>query len=580
MLLMILTSCNETIHNPMLCEAASLIESSPDSALSMLERISPDKLDNDDQRMYRRLLLLEASDMAMQIHESDKEIQEIISYFVDGNKASRLHPEIYYYAGRTYADLRQDHKALAYFNKALRSLSARENPSLENRIHAQKGVLYFVHNLSAHCKEEFKKHVALTDIIYNDTTKADSRERIGARLTLSCAYLLSNQLDSAEAIFNDLRIPVAKLNDSITTTTFNIQLCQLYIHKGDYKTADSIASLTTMYVDDASKPSVVSISNKIKRHSGETSFDEQAIKSFLDNPNLNIQYNAALTLANIGKQRNDEDMVYEYAVKAYEIVNNIQNEYNENSLAEMDEILNTSELEKELTQISLKRQRAVTWIIILIPFCLLLTSIIIIFINRTKLRKTNFELYVRNMKDSNNNTIINLENQICVLTESIEAERQEISEAQIKLDIERKQLAEGQSQLEYDRLTLATEKENLINKEKKEQLKNDLKLSNIIAHLIDQLSIPEGKITDSDIAALKETLTFIYPGFISRLNELGLGKRDYTDAMFIKINIPQKLCAFYFHTSPASLTNIRKRLFLRHCKDSTSTSWKHFILNI
>lgn len=234
----------------------------------------------------------------------------------------------------------------------------------------------------------------------------------------------------------------------------------------------------------------------------------------------------------------------------------------------------------DLPDFSTDKMNARIWITILLPICLILTGVIILCLNKIKLRKTNSEEDGRCLKEYDYEITSDPENNLRLLAESIGIERQKIAFAQTRLELERKQLAERERLLEIERLLFNTEKECWRNKKQKSQLKNDLKLSNIISHIIEQLSIPDGKIANSDIALLKETLSLTYPNFISNLNELGLSERDYIDALFIKVSIPQKLCASYFHTSPSSLTNIRKRLFLKHCKDSTSTSWKHFILNL
>ncbi|MDE6576994.1 MAG: hypothetical protein K2K58_02330, partial [Muribaculaceae bacterium] len=513
----------------------------------------PENLDNDDQRMYCRLLLLEFADKTYHSPKDDKEIKEIMNYFIDGNRAPQLHPEIYYYAGRTYAELNKDALALSFFDKALHTLKPGEDISLQNRIHAQKGNLYNIHHLYSHGIKEFKQHVILTDSIYSEkNNRVHLKERIGARLALAVVYIPAKQSDKAWEIYKELEKPVAFLNDPIITTTFHSQLAQAYLYKGNYRQADSIATLEPTHVNNASKPSVISIQNKLKRVSSDSTFDEISTSSLLDNSDFETRYQAALTMFDIAKQRQDAEMMLKYAILAHDTEEKIQRKYNENSLAEMENILTHTELEKENLKLSLEGQTKTIWIIVLSAVCIMIVTVCIIIFFRHRMRKLRFDLYLQKLKEENYKRTLELESQIEALNT--------VYEEEIK--------------------KLMAEKEMLENKEKESFLKNDLKLSKITAFFLSQLSSPNGSINKEDLENLQRILTLVYPDFMSRISELNLSSKDLTDAMLIKIKIPQKLCASYFNVSPSSLANMRKRLFNKYCKETSCSTWKEFILHL
>ena len=115
-------SCGDSVSTPILLEAERLAETDPDSALSILDTLTSSHLRGSDEIMLRRLLILEAKDKKFIPHKDDSEINALLDYFIGGNNLPRIHPLVYYYAGRVNSDLNNDAKALAYYRKALDEL--------------------------------------------------------------------------------------------------------------------------------------------------------------------------------------------------------------------------------------------------------------------------------------------------------------------------------------------------------------------------------------------------------------------------------------------------------------------------
>lgn len=554
------TCTNTNLNHPKLKVAKEMIDHNPDSALIILQEIDPSILWNQDQRMYRRLLIIEASDKAYFPTKNDKEISDVLNYFIRKNRAKEIHSEIFYYAGRSYSDLREDEKSLDFFNKALRELRVHPNVKLENCIHAQLGKLYSSHGLSKHLLREINTHVRLTDSIYNDMNdKVHQRERINARLTLAAAYRQARLIDSGLYVYNQLKPEIDKLNDSIITTIYCTQLALHYLHGNDYAKADSILQLAPKAVDRASLPSVESIFNLFAVRRDGATVNEKTTEELLSNSNLEIQYQAAMTLAKISQERKDGEMLLKYAQKIFEIDEKFHKEYNENALAEMEKILDQTQLENDNLMLSISNQKKEMWLIIAISSILLLIALIVIFYKNASQRQTQSKLEIEKIKNENSKHIKNLEEKIAALNE-LEKVYEENSKAE-------KREIEIQNKLQED-------------KRKEQQLEAALRLAKIREVILNKLSSPDDKLTSADLNSLRKCISANYAGFFDTLSKLRLSPEAVTDAMFIKIHLPIKLCALYFNKTSSAISNSRRRQFEKLCDGSSFNSWKDFILSI
>ncbi|MDE6007813.1 MAG: hypothetical protein K2G90_01235 [Muribaculaceae bacterium] len=536
------------MQHPLLQEANKIIDENPDSALLFLKKINLSQLKNENQRMYRRLLIIKATDKAYISPKDDKEIKDVMNYFIQHPETKDIYPEVYYYAGRTYRELREDGKALAFFNKALRELRDKPNPKLENCIHSQLSALYSTHGLIRHSLDEVKKYVRLTDSVYNKKNDESHKHRIGARLSLAAFYRQARFIDSGLYVYKELEPEIARLNDSILTTTYYTQLALTYLYGNYYAEADSIINLSPRVVDRASLPSVESIFNLFALRLDKSKINEKTTEELLSNPILELQYQAALTLAKIAQDRNDGEMLLKYARKIFEINEKIQKEYNENSLAEMEEIIDHARLENENLLLTLSNQRKEQWLTILILSSLLLIAIIAGLYIRSRFKQVKGNLEIERLKNENSRQIRELEDKINILNKKI-SDSDQVGE----IDSERR---------------------------KADELKKNLDLAKITERIMNSLTSRGAKITDTDLLNLRKCISGRYPGFLQTLLDMGVSNDNIVDAMFIKINVPQKMCAAYFRITSSGISNSRRRLFDKHCADTGFKNWKDFILSL
>lgn len=87
-------------------------------------------------------------------------------------------------------------------------------------------------------------------------------------------------------------------------------------------------------------------------------------------------------------------------------------------------------------------------------------------------------------------------------------------------------------------------------------------------------------INKDDFGRLETALYEQYPKFIPLLKYLHLPQRDFNDAMLIKINLPQKICAAILGISVTGLASARKRLLEKHGLSGTFKSWTDYIQSL
>ena len=114
-----LSSCSSSVKNPLLLCADSLMEVSPDSALSILESISsPQKLSRADRALYA-LLLTQARHKNYVPLDDDSLIKTAVDYYGDRDKSLRA-AQAHYYWGATYRDMGRTSFAVEEYLKAIR----------------------------------------------------------------------------------------------------------------------------------------------------------------------------------------------------------------------------------------------------------------------------------------------------------------------------------------------------------------------------------------------------------------------------------------------------------------------------
>lgn len=111
-------ACGQHRYPQSLLQADSLINIQPDSALSLLQDVSPETRQwSKADIMYHHLLMVKAADKTGELMTTANMIDALVNYYEDEGDQSLL-PSAYYLAGRTRIEMQDGPAALLYFQKA------------------------------------------------------------------------------------------------------------------------------------------------------------------------------------------------------------------------------------------------------------------------------------------------------------------------------------------------------------------------------------------------------------------------------------------------------------------------------
>lgn len=486
--------------------------------------------------MYAALLSVKAKDKAYVKIKSDSTILPLLAYYIEGVRERELHPLVNYYAGRTYYELGKPDLALKYFRQAAYLLGKDGDPHLLDCINSQISGLYFDNHLYRHALKYVKRQLKYS------LMNPDSVYAFNTRLSLAFKYRMLNIIDSAEMIYQHLALQVDTLSCELAKSQYYTQVASLLMRKRQYSEADSIISSHKIIWDKGSGHAILHILNKKDIRKNDFTNIIARAKKILELPDNAPRQSAAKTIATIYRERGMLDSAMFYT-NLYAIITDSILDSHMLPLTETEKLLENAEFENEnlLLKSSIKDRN----ILIYISFSIVIILVAAIWIIRMyfQLKNTRKDLEIKEIKEETDKIITD-------------------------------------NRKEIDRLTIELkQKENqLIDKENRiREITSGLNLRKATDDILQKAHRDINSINKHDFSHLEATLYEQYPEFIPQLKSLNLQLRDFYDAMLIKINLPQKICAGILRISVTGLASARKRLLERKGLIGSFNSWADYI---
>ena len=226
-----LSSCSSpSVKNPLLLCADSLMETYPDSALSILESITyPQKMPRADRALYA-LLLTQARHKNYIALEDDSLIKTAVDYYGDKKKSLRA-AKAHYYWGATYSEMGYTSFAVEEYLTAIRLMPVRDE------------FLAMIYDNLAECYERDE----LFDIAIGAYRQAYQILRGGSQQIyplrgIARMCLLQNKKDSALVYYQQALDCALVEQDSSLIGALYHDLAMAYNEKKDYIQADKYVS--------------------------------------------------------------------------------------------------------------------------------------------------------------------------------------------------------------------------------------------------------------------------------------------------------------------------------------------------
>lgn len=218
-------SCSSSVKNPLLLCADTLMETRPDSALTILESISsPQKLSSADRAFYA-LLLTQARHKNYITLDDDSLIKTAVEYYGDKKKSLNA-AKAHYYLGATYRDMGRTAFAVEEYLAAIRLMPVKNE------------FLAMIYENLAGCYEDDN----LYDIAMGAYRKAYSLRKNGTKQIfplrgIAYTFLLQNQLDSALYYYQKALDNAFEVQDSNWISVLNHDFAMVYERNKDYDQA-------------------------------------------------------------------------------------------------------------------------------------------------------------------------------------------------------------------------------------------------------------------------------------------------------------------------------------------------------
>lgn len=200
-------ACGQHRYPQLLIQADSLVNSSPDSALLLLQDISPEtKRWSKADIMYHHLLMVKAADKTGELMTTANMIDALVNYYEDEGDQSLL-PTVYYLAGRSSIEMKDRPAALLYFQKAAEVVKNDWRLKSDIYKNIQKHTLH-----SDFYNESFQKHVL--------STQSDSLISDSERYLQDINIVLKERkrfLQALDTLIHALNLASSYTNDSSKT---------------------------------------------------------------------------------------------------------------------------------------------------------------------------------------------------------------------------------------------------------------------------------------------------------------------------------------------------------------------------
>ena len=234
-LVAVVTGCSRVPHyDSRLVAADSLMRTLPDSALALVEAVSPDSLSSEGDRAYRDLLLTQARYRCYVVATSDSTINRALNYYSNHSNEREKLTRAFIYKGAVMEELGHPDSAMYYYKTAEATADSKDYFNL-GYVNMRIATLYQDHYSQdtvafCHQKEAIRYYEQLNDTNYLILCYGDLGSLWG-----------TNYPDSAEYCLNHA-IELARLIHSPKQYTYISRLSGFYFYQyADYSRAKTLA---------------------------------------------------------------------------------------------------------------------------------------------------------------------------------------------------------------------------------------------------------------------------------------------------------------------------------------------------
>lgn len=540
-------SCNYTIAVPAeLQQAEEVMETEPDSALTILENFElTEELSKKDYAFYC-LLLTQALDKNYYIHTSDSLIKEATGYYEEHNDMASLALS-YYYMGRVYSDMHKSLQAQQYYLMALELGEELNKTDLLIKINNSLGTLYFFQDIYEQALPLYKKTISLLN------QKKDSTNLSFAFRNTARAFKETGQLDSAAIYYKE----AIKIATPQSISFLLNDLGSIYLEEEKYDEAyDCIMNAIQL----CNKVQLLApIQLNLGKYYYQTSQYDSAqvyLNRSVQTPILFTRAGSLYLLAQIEKTKHDFNNYLKYWDEYELIRDSIEKDSHFENIRITESMFNYQRITDEKNKYEQKASRRM-----IIIYQMFIFSTFILFIGflifkreqqkKKKILKLKEKLYKQSLQCIEDNKI-----KISVLEKELTSGKETISDVNKQLFEAKKLILE----MENRQIKLKHNTIQLIEQEFQK------------SYIYTRIHKAENKLSESEWAELALLIDATYSNFTKRLYEFypQISIEELHICYLVKTGIPVKKIAILMNISSSGVSHCRRRLYKKLTNQSES----------
>lgn len=526
--------------------AEELMETAPDSALTILDNIKqPEQFSKKDYAFYC-LLLTQALDKNYYIHTSDSLIKVSTAYYEEHSDKASLALS-YYYMGRVYSDMQESLQAQQYYLKALELGEDLNMTDLLIKINNSLGTLYCFQDIYEQALPLYKNTLSLLK------QKKDSTHLSFALRNTARAFNEIGQPDSAIIYYKE----AIKIATQESISPLLNDLGSLYLQGEKYDEAyDCITnSILLCHNIQLLAPKYLNLGKYYYRTAQFDSAQLYLNKSVLS-PILFTRAGSLYLLAQIEKTKHDFNNYLKYWDEYEQIRDSIDKDSHFENIRITGSMFNYQRIAEEKNKYE---QKASQRMIIIYQILILSTAILIIgflIFKKEQLKKKKI-----------------LELKETLYRQSL----QRIEDNKIKISVLEKELTSGKETISDVNKQLFETKKLILEMENRQ-----IKLKHNTIQLIEQefqksyiytrIHKAEKKLSENEWTELALLLDATYSNFTKRLYEFypQISVEELHICYLVKTGIPVKKIAILMNISSSGVSHCRRRLYKKLTNQSES----------
>ena len=573
LLVLTLLACTGHRYPTQLVVADSLCAVNPDSALHLLKQYKDSiQTASTADRMYYELLTVKASDKADKLQPDAEHILSLVDYY-EHNGDKDLLPTAYYYAGRTYCELRDEPTALKYFLFA--EQTARYTDDLISRIYSQIGYLYYHQNIRSKSLEYHHKSLKSSRVA------KDTVSTIMALCDIAYIHQMNEDKDSSILFLKEAERLSSDSKNNRRLNDIRYQLASLYSDQG--KNGQALGVMRTALCDTTYKidGAVLATISKIYYNAGLFDTAEYYINQVLRYGNIYGKRASHKRLADIFMHRGELNKISEQLLAYETCEDSIQRQTESVALTMANASFNYHSKEEENMKLRMQNTRIIFIYVISGLLLLFISGWVISRLYRSKkmmeMKKNRYkslqmQIFARSKEQllKNSNEIENLKNKIAQLDSSVNRKGQELDKRR---------------RLECEKEILEQENVVSIQNEDLRHRKEDMMESTTIYKIVQIIRNDSNKnlqMTEARWQELHNEVNNIYKGFYETLYcQYRLKEQAYRMCLLMKIKIPTSDIARILHVEKSAISNRKKFLSQKFFgRDGNARMWTDYIDSI